>query len=51
MEPAFSAAEMEPLLPPDGVHAVEDLALELTGKAGALAALVHPLVRQSIGEL
>jgi len=43
--------EIEPTLPADRDHKLEDLAYELVSAASALAGQVHPLVQQSIGDL
>lgn len=42
---------MEPLLPEEADHALEDLAAELLSGASALAARLHPVVRESVGDL
>lgn len=42
---------MEPMLPALGNKELEDLAMELAKKSCALAATVHPVTRQSIGNL
>src|SRR3989338_2214423 len=43
---------MEPLLPEEGQHPeLIDLSTELIAKASSLAARLHPLVAESIGEL
>src|SRR6266851_2424928 len=47
---AFCKA-IEPALPADQGHRLEDLAYELVSAAGALAGQIHPLVQQSIGDL
>src|SRR5438045_1114486 len=44
-------ALMEPMLPPEGERKLEDLAIDLTSKASALAGRVNPVVQQSIGTL
>src|SRR5438045_6278014 len=44
-------ALMEPMLPPEGERKLEDLAIDLTSKASALAGRVNPVVQQSIGML
>jgi Fic family protein len=44
-------ALMEPMLPPAGVRELEDMAMELAKRAGALAGGMHPVLRQSIGDL
>jgi Fic family protein len=46
-----STDRMEPMLPALGTRELEDLAMELAKKGSALAASLHPLVRQSIAEL
>jgi Fic family protein len=46
-----SVALMEPMLPEEGNRLLEDLAIDLTAKASALAGRVHPIVRESIGDL
>ncbi len=47
---AFCKA-IEPALPADQDHRLEDLAYELVSAASALAGQIHPLVQQSIGDL
>ena len=47
---AFCKA-IEPALPADQDHRLEDLAYELVSAASALAGQIHPLVQQSIGYL
>lgn len=47
---AFCKA-IEPALPADPDHRLEDLAYELVGAASGLAGQLHPLVQQSIGDL
>jgi Fic family protein len=44
-------ALMEPMLPSPGNRELEDLAMELARKGGALAGTLHPMVRRSIGDL
>lgn len=44
-------ALMEPMLPPSGDKKLEDMAMELAQKGSALASGVHPMLRQSIGDL
>lgn len=46
-----SVALMEPMLPEEGNRLLEDLAIDLTAKDSALAGRVHPIVRESIGDL
>ncbi len=46
-----SIALMEPMLPALGNKELEDMAMELAKKGSALAGTVHPIVRQSIGDL
>src|SRR5439155_27280997 len=47
---AFCKA-IEPALPADQDHRLEDLAYELVASASALAGQIHPAVQQSIGDL
>lgn len=42
---------MEPMLPPDGEHKLEDLAMDLATKASGLASQLPQAVRRSIGDL
>jgi len=42
---------IEPAIPADQDHALEDLAYELVSAASAIAGQIHPLVQQSIGDL
>lgn len=54
--PAKEAAKktialIEPMMPREGDRRLEDLAVELTSKASALAGQVNPVVQQSIGTL
>ena len=42
---------MEPMLPAQGQRELEDLAMELAKKGSALAGALHPVVRQSMGDL
>jgi hypothetical protein len=42
---------MEPMMPAPGTRELEDLAMELATKGSALAATMHAVVRQSIGDL
>ena len=44
-------SSMEPMLPPDGVGRLEDLAIELAAKASGLASKLRPAVLQEIGDL
>ena len=46
-----SVALMEPMLPEEGNRLLEDLAVDLIARASALAGQVHPIVRESIGDL
>ena len=46
-----TVALMEPMLPAHGQRVLEDMAMELAKKGSALAATLHPRVRQSIGDL
>jgi Fic family protein len=46
-----SIAELEPLLPEDHHHDLEDLAIDLVARASALAARLHPVVKASVGDL
>ena len=48
---AETVALMEPMLPAHGQRELEDMAMELAKKGSALAGTLHPLVRQSIGNL
>src|SRR3954470_11070093 len=47
---AFCKA-IEPALPSDRDHRLEDLAYELVAGSSALAGQLHPLVQQSVGDL
>src|SRR5664279_1494296 len=47
---AFCSA-IEPALPTDQEHKLEDLAYELVSAASAMSGQIHPLVQQSIGDL
>jgi Fic family protein len=47
----FHPSSMEPMLPADGRHSLDDLALDLIAKSSALAARLHPVVRESVGDL
>lgn len=42
---------MEPLLPGEGDRELEDLALDLTAKASALASKLNPQIKEAIGDL
>lgn len=42
---------MEPMLPPDGVRQLEDLAMDLATKAAGLASQLPPTVRLGVGDL
>ncbi len=42
---------MEPMLPPDGEHKLENLAMDLATKASGLASQLPPAVRQGVGDL
>lgn len=42
---------MEPMMPEDHKHVLEDLATELIGKAHGLAGRLHPTLRNEVGEL
>ena len=44
-------AAMEPLLPEDRQHKIEDAATELVAKSSALAARLHPVLRATVGDL
>lgn len=46
-----SVGLMEPMLPPEGLRALEDLSFDLVARANALGGQLHPLVRQSVGAL
>jgi len=46
-----SIALMEPMLPAQGQRELEDLAMELAKKGSSLAGALHPIVRNSIGDL
>jgi len=46
-----TVALMEPMMPPEGEKRLEDLAIDLSLQASALAGRVHPVVQQSIGTL
>lgn len=51
METVESITLMEPMLPPEGVKRLEDLALELAEKAAGLASRLPPAVRLRVGDL
>lgn len=42
---------MEPMVPEDSAHALEDDVLLLVGEAKALAGRLHPILQESIGDL
>lgn len=42
---------MEPLVPEDHRHTLEELATELVDRAGRLAGRVHPVMQESLGDL
>jgi Fic family protein len=44
-------SQMEPMLPEDDRHVLEDLATELVAKASALGGRLHPAMRFNIGDL
>jgi Fic family protein len=44
-------SQMEPMLPEDDRHALDDLATELVAKASALAGRLHPAMRSNVGDL
>ena len=46
-----TVASMEPMLPAQGQRELEDLAMKLAKKGSALAGALHPVVRQSMGDL
>ena len=46
-----TVASMEPMLPAQGQRVLEDLAMKLAKKGSALAGALHPVVRQSMGDL
>ena len=46
-----STALMEPMLPAQGQRELEDLAMGLAKKGSSLAGALHPIVRNSIGDL
>ena len=46
-----TVALMEPMLPAQGQRELEDMAMDLAKKSSALAGTLHPVVRQSVGDL
>ncbi|MCP3888611.1 MAG: Fic family protein, partial [Desulfobulbaceae bacterium] len=42
---------MEPMLPPESVSELNDLALDLVAKASAFAGMLNPVVARSVGDL
>ena len=42
---------MEPMVPEEDVRALEDVVVDLVGEANQLAGRIHPLLRDSIGDL
>ena len=44
-------ARMEPMLPPDGEHNLEDLAFDMATKASGLASQLSLSVRRGVGDL
>ena len=42
---------MEPMLPEEAAHGLEDGAVALIAEANRLAGRVHPVLQQSVGEL
>ena len=46
-----TVALMEPMLPAQGQRELEDMAMDLAKKSSALAGILHPVVRQSVGDL
>lgn len=46
-----TVALMEPMMPPEGDKRLEDLAIDLSLQASALAGRVNPIVQQSMGTL
>jgi Fic family protein len=46
-----SAFLMEPMIPPPGQRELEDLAVTLVEKSARMAAQLHPMVQNSIGDL
>lgn len=47
----MNVAAMEPMVPEEAVNDLEDRALTLTAEASGLAGRIHPILRQSVGEL
>lgn len=48
---ADSIGLMEPMMPEENRHELQDLATELVAKSSALAGRLHPVMRASIGDL
>ena len=46
-----STSAMEPMLPEDREHRLADIATDLVARASALAGRLHPILRDSIGNL
>ncbi len=46
-----TTAHMEPMMPEDPRHELEDLATDLVAKASALAGRLHPTLRAGLGDL
>ncbi|SPL62478.1 Fic family protein [Ochrobactrum soli] len=46
-----SPTRMEPLLPEDNKHVLEELATDLVDKASRLGGRIHPVLQESLGEL
>ena len=46
-----TVALMEPMLPAQGQRELEDMAMDLAKKSSALTGTLHPVVRQSVGDL
>lgn len=46
-----SIALMEPMLPPEGRHELDDLAFDLAQRASRLAGQLHPVVRRGVSDL
>ena len=44
-------AAMEPMVPEEDARALEDVVVDLVGEANQLAGRIHPLLRDSIGDL
>lgn len=44
-------AAMEPMVPEEDARALEDVVVDLVGEANQLAGRIHPLLRNSIGDL